>query len=64
MDEKERVLNIVTKYLKDSNEVLNSVEDFGTFEANLPALIKKVWESQNEFFNDLATFLFKKDISK
>ena len=60
MDEKERALNIVCKYLKDSNEVLGSVEEFGKFEANLPLLIKQVWSSQNEFFNDLAVFLLSK----
>ncbi|MAX66311.1 MAG: hypothetical protein QF441_16240 [Bacteriovoracaceae bacterium] len=57
MDEKERALNIVSKYLKDSNEVLTSVEEFARYEENLPVLIKQVWDSQNEFFNDLAAFL-------
>jgi len=57
MDEKERALNIVSKYLKDSNEILQTVEEFGKFEDDLPVLIKQIWESQNDFFNDLAHFM-------
>lgn len=60
MDEKEKVLSIVRKYLNESNEVLQSVEDFGKFEPSLPASIQQTWESQNDFFNDLAAFMFKK----
>jgi|GEM_PF-4056979 hypothetical protein len=57
MDEKERALSIVCKYLKDSDEVLQDVEEFGKFEPSLPVLIKQVWDNQNEFFNDLAYFM-------
>ncbi|MBL6991918.1 MAG: hypothetical protein ISR65_19200 [Bacteriovoracaceae bacterium] len=58
MNEKEKILNIVLKNLKDNLEILESVDAFEIYDHNLPVMIKENWNSQNDFFNDLAYFTF------
>ena len=59
MSEKERILNIIYKYLTESGEVVNNINDFDKYEPYLSSMIRNNWHSQNEFFNELAEFGLK-----
>ena len=56
MNEKEKILNIIYKYITKSGEVVNNINDFDKYEPSLSDMIRSNWNSQNEFFNELAEF--------
>lgn len=59
MEDKNRALNIIVRYLKESDLIIESVMDFERLDPNLPELIKGYWTDQNDFFNDLSEFLLR-----
>ena len=63
MTEKEKILNIIYKHLIESGEIISDINDFDKFENTLSSAIKENWNSQNDFFNELAEFGFG-DVSK
>ena len=60
MNEKKKLtLEKIHIYITETNNSPQSINDFSLVDQNLPSEIKKIWDSQNDFFNELSEFLFK-----
>ena len=59
MNDKEKILDTIFRYLKESDVIIKNVADFAKYESSLPDMIKNNWNSQNEFFNEIAEFGLK-----
>jgi len=59
MSEKERILNLIYEYLIENGEIIYNINDFDKYEQSLSRMIRENWNSQYEFFNELAEFGLK-----
>lgn len=58
--EKEKVLEKVIEYIKIYKLEVKSIEEFSAFEDTMVSQIKSNWNSENDFFNDIAKEIFQK----